>query len=229
MIVIATNNGWDYIDECVRRCIEFTNRRWKICVVDTASSDLKYREYVRSLCHDRVINFLQSETPCWDFGAYMQAYRAYADEKEFLFHHDSVYAKSYELIDELERMLKEVEVVPWMFFRRALGGPGGWDDELQHNWLIEKFGTAEYQLAFYGPNFAIRRSALDKLATALSNISVDCKSKQTGMERGWAILAKQHDLSCASLEKEDNISGATSPMTHRYFDKALHRNGRPRT
>ena len=228
MIVIASNNGWDYLETCVERCLQHTKGVWPVTVVDTFSSDEKFREFAKQLCEKHNLNFIQAGQQCWDFGAYKLAFQRFPTVDKFWFQHDSVWAKT-DFIQELDYMLTINDIVPWMWFLRRLGGAGGWDNQEQKLWLEDNFGTAEYQLGVYGPNLGITRQAMELVWPKIQSVSVTNKTQQMAMERAWSILIDQHGLRTSCLEKRDNLMGATDPDDHDFFCKAPHRNGRFRS
>ena len=226
MIVIATNNGRQYIYSCILNFQQHAAGKWPITIVDTCSSDLTYRAELREICSELGFNFLQCETPNYDFGAYMLAYKSFPDVKHFWFQHDSVTLKNPNFIPALQTKLFKFDIVPWLNF---LPSDCFYDSKEQWNWVKENFGGDQYRLGIYGPCFGIKRETLDLLYPELENVQVKNKMHQQGMERGWSVLAEKHKLSISSLEEKTFSSIYFNSNTYLFFDKTKHLAGVPRT
>lgn len=218
MIVIATNNGWNYLEQCLSRAIEFGTDNEKILVVDTNSSDKSYIDFAKNICNKYNVEFGQLSYSGYDFGAYMWAYRNYIDDFYF-FQHDSIFIKNSESIKKIKSQISENAVCAWVKFSKHVCP---FDNIEQQTWLKDKLGTDNYDYGIYGPNFGLLRSTLDRIIDKL-NFTVDNKLQQQGMERGWAILFKQLDIIVHGLEDP------TSQFNHRfhsddflYFTKVKH-------
>lgn len=222
LTVIATNNGWDYLENSLEAEKRFG--RWPVYVVDTHSSDESFREAAWSISKKYGAEYIVLGAPRYDFGAYWLVWQLIDNHKydAFWFKHDSLYLKSPKFYDIIEKELPNYGMIGWHFFAKW---GSSFDNEEQHQWLIEKFGSDDYEYGFYGPNLAIKRETLALLRDDLDTLIVDTKMKQQAMERGWAILAKKHNLPIMFLE---SYKGDVKSDNYQFFKKATHAAGAPR-
>lgn len=218
--IIATHNGFDYLQKSLEAERKFG--RWPVTVIDTCSSDESFPRFALDICKDYEVPFYRLYEPQYDFGAYMYAAKLYPEVENFWFKHDSLYLKSSEFYDIIEKQLPRYDMIGWHFFAKW---GSSFDNEEQRQWLIDNFGSDDYEYGFYGPNLAIKRSTLNFLGSTLKNVVVDNKIKQQAMERGWAIVAKNHNLEVLFLE---NFKGDVKSDAYKYFIKATHNSGVPR-
>jgi hypothetical protein len=222
LTVIATNNGWDYLEKSLEAEKKFG--RWPVYVIDTCSSDESFREAAWAISKKYNAGYIVLAEPRYDFGAYYLAWQLMDNHKydAFWFKHDSLYLKSSKFYDVIEAQLKHYDMIGWHFFAKW---GSSFDNEEQRQWLLEKFGSDDYDYGFYGPNFAIKRETLVRLRDELDGVVIDTKMKQQAMERGWSILAKKHKMKTMFLE---HFKGDVKSEAYEYFIKAQHTSGAPR-
>lgn len=223
MIVIATNNGWDYIDINIEKIKEYDiNKKENVIIVDTNSSDISYTEYIENKCKKENILFDKLNYSGYDFGAYKFAYEKYKDTEEFfIFQHDSVVINNIDSYQFLKNNSSNSSVCAWMSFHKNVCE---FDNNSQREWCKSIFNTYDYDYGVYGPNFCIRTDMLSTLYSQINNAIVDNKIKQQGMERGWAILFKKNNIHLNYLEQMTGIINSD-----KYFTKLKHKKGECRS
>jgi hypothetical protein len=220
LTVIATHEGWDYIEECLDAEKKFG--KWPVVVVDTCSST-KYAKHLLEMCNKRGdFKLMLQSIPNYDFGAYIAAANEYKDYDAYWFKHDSLYLKSPQFYDVIESSLKDMDFVGWHFFAKW---GSSFDNEEQRQWLIEKFGTDDYDYGFYGPNIAMKRKTFLEIQDDIKDIIIDSKMKQQAMERGWSIIGKKRKMAMMFLEQ---YKGDVQSENYTFFRKATHNSGVPR-
>lgn len=224
MIVIATNNGWDYLPTCVDS-LRLHASGANAVIVDTGSSDEKYRAFAEKSAVDAGMRFLQVRPgeSGYEHGALMKAYREFPDEQEFMFLQDSLKMKSDHTLRDFMDGLNYFDVVAWHYFSQ---GGSGWDGDEQRQWLQQNFGDDQYGIGIYGSVFAIKRDSLRLLEGEVAHIIVDNKMKSMGMERAWSILFRRHGMNVTYLE---GYKGPIGSEAYIHFIKQTHRNGRYRS
>jgi hypothetical protein len=220
LTVIATNNGFDYLEKSLEAEKKFG--KWPVLVVDTRSNIPTFSFWAQIICQKYGARYICLDEARYDFGAYMKAVELNPGIENFWFKHDSLYLKSPEFYDVIEKLLPKYGMIGWHFFAKW---GSSFDNEEQRLWLIDKFGSDDYDYGFYGPNFAVKRSTLELLKPELENLVIDDKLKQQAMERGWSILAKKHNLPVMFLE---HFKGDVKSDVYKYFIKATHTSGAPR-
>src|SRR5689334_3577422 len=130
MIVVATNNGSEYLPKLLDSIQKYGWYGHSVLIVDTGSTDMKFKRYLESLTDDenRKYPFVIycSENKKWveeqgyvwggyDTGAYLKAYK---DNKEFedvfIFMQDSFEIKSSNWIPEFYSKLTDNNLVAWL-------------------------------------------------------------------------------------------------------------------
>jgi len=221
MIVIATNNGWDYLEDCLKSIDKIHEA---VVVVDTGSSDEKFKEHAEQLCKHHKAKFLQCEPgECgYELGALKKAYAKFPGADNYVIIQDSLSMKA-NVIEAYNEALEFFDIVGWHFFSES---GTGWDGEEQKKWLIENFGTEHYDVGIYGSVLAMKRETLEKIYPDIKDVMVDSKMKEMGMERAWSTIAKKNGISVGILE---SYKGPIQSQAYTYFVKAKHRSGRYRS
>lgn len=222
LTVIATNNGFDYLEQSLESEKNFG--KWPVVVVDTASNDPTFRDWAESVCKKYNVEYVRMTSPRYDFGAYTTIPQMTEFEyfDAFWFKHDSLYLKSKDFYPIIEKELLNFDMIGWHFFARW---GSSFDNEEQRQWLVDNLGSDDYEYGFYGPNVAMTRNVLNKILPDIRNVVVDTKIKQQAMERGWSILAKKNKISIMFLEQ---YKGDVQSDAYRFFKKATHESGVPR-
>lgn len=219
LTVIATNNGFDYLEEQLLGEKNFG--RWPIVVVDTCSSMEHYSAYAKTVCGRFGVDYIRMDEPRYDFGAYkmIPQLEPYDKYDAYWFKHDSLYLKSPKFYDILEAQLPQQGFIGWHFFARW---GSSFDNDEQRQWLIDQFGTDDYDYGFYGPNIAMKRQTFIDIYQDIKDVVVDTKMKQQAMERGWSIIGKKRKLPMMFLEQ---YKGDVQGDNYQFFRKAVHRGG----
>jgi hypothetical protein len=223
MIVISTNNGWEYIEKCVDSYI--SNDIKDLLIVDTKSSDDNFVGFSKHLCEVAGIKWTQTENANYDFGAYVHAYRNYKSDWYF-FSHDSIYLKDKTSIEWIKKYIDDKVVCAWNRFYVELCP---FIPKEQRTWCIDNFGSDKYEWGIFGPAFGISREYMELLdSKGYFNVVVDTKWKQEGMERGWPIIFNLESIPYTSLEtilggnyigKHDEFFDNFKNSIYRYFHK----------
>ena len=223
MIVIATNNGFDYLEKCLKSCKNYTVNI-PVLVVDTGSSN-EFKELGKSLALKYGAQWTESEPGGYDYGAYIHAYKNF-EADWYWFQHDSVCFKNYSSIKLIEKQIRDGKACAWTSF---VYYTCPYDNEEQANWVKSITDNTYYDFGCFGPNFGISRNHLNTIDSIfnLSNIKVDTKIKQQAMERCWPIMFKMSNIYFTWLE---NTSTQTFWRDFHedhmiYFTKQLHKEG----
>jgi len=198
MIVVATNNGKQYLMELLSdfKRIGITD---EISIIDTQSTDIDSINFLESLKNNNEYNLKISvyQTPYrgFDTGAYIYAINNLKADK-FYFMQDSVRIKSNDYFNEINKKLKVGKVVSLITFE-----PHAFDGAEQINFCYENFDSIEYDKGIFGPIFAITNDDVQKIDKKYLVYPTN-KMLQMGMERGWSILFKKYGFEINSLEGE---------------------------
>lgn len=212
MIVIATNNGKNYLSKLLES-LESLGNTIPVSVIDTQSDDTESIEYLNTLENNFSFEIKIYKTPYrgFDTGAYIWAYRNIPSEK-YYFLQDSLKIKSLDYFKETDKKLKTGTVVPLLTFDNNGYGYGE-----GYNFCQTNFGTTHYEFGIFGPIFSILKEDLDKISSNHFCIPYN-KATQTGMERGWAIIFKIYGFTIDPLEGiKDDFK--IENHTYEYFEK----------
>jgi len=230
LIVVATNNGMDYIEKCISKYMQFKNNE-DILIVDTGSSDIDYINYTKELCSRYKIQWDQTKEPRYDYGAYIHAFENYK-YNYYIFHHDSIMVKRDDTILNLKNILynENYDCVSFLSFHNTVCMFGTLAEK---EFCQNNFNSSFYEYGIYGPNFIIKYDSLKLLYEKykLNSVVVDNKSKQMAMERGWAIMLTNEKLKYKSIEEftagETQLDGYWKLFNDgfNYFTKIKHKNG----
>lgn len=193
MIVIATNNGINFLPKMLNSLNNINLCNQKVVVVDTGSSDKTYLDVVKKMKLKFSFNIVETPYCGYDSGAYIYAYKKFLDE-QYIFLQDSIIIKNTDFIYNGLQKINDNTVVPIITFPSNI-----FDSEEQKDWLKQKFGTYHYKLGFFGPMFFVKRSTLDKIQN-INNYIPHNKMLQQAMERGWPIAFESININIEQLE-----------------------------
>jgi glycosyltransferase involved in cell wall biosynthesis len=202
LIVIATNNGINYLPRLLTSLHFFGTEGHKVCIVDTGSTSDQFKQYLNDLDPDKyIISYIPKG---YDTGAYIHAYFNYPDE-EYIFMHDSMEVLTSNWISDFKEENKDAVYYSWFFM--AFDTP----EQLEHLQEIGIHNPITTHCAF-GPIFYIKRTTLDKIHEKfdLNKVIPTNKIDQQGMERGWPMMIESVTDSRSWLSKveilvEENI------------------------
>lgn len=221
MVVIATNNGWHCIEQCIKSVLT-NNIGEHVVVVDTGSEE-RYRTYLQELCKSIGCDLLMCSVPRYDYGAYVLAMDTFSTEKYFLLQHDSVIHKKNGVVSAMLNIASADKVCAWTTFAQFVCP---FDDDNQRRWIVDGFGTDVYNVGIYGPNFLITSDSINKvrLRWNLADIVIDTKKKQQAMERAWPIIFADSGIAVTALEETDptNFNYKFHTDKFDYFRKICH-------
>lgn len=110
MIVIATNNGMDFLPVLLKSIEKFGRDNHQILIVDTGSTDNDFREYVDRLRTDYLVSRINGGR---DSGAYWHAYDNYDDGNGYMFMHDSMEARGEDWLTQFTDKKKDFVCYAW--------------------------------------------------------------------------------------------------------------------
>jgi hypothetical protein len=202
MIVIATYNDIGLLDNLLDSLNTTENLNENVLVVCTDPNKLHMIKHIYSLSSSKKYNFkiLADFTPYqgYDSGAYIYAYRNYVDDY-YVFLQDSVTIKSPEWFNYFKEKRQEYTINPILHFSMC------WDNMEQRMWVEHKFDNHfnSPSVGVFGPIFQASRKSLAKM-DELHNLTKFIPShkitSQQGMERGWAYLAANSEISIDSID-----------------------------
>jgi len=205
MIVIATNNGMEHLPKLLDSIQKYGWYGQDVCVVDTGSTDEKFKEYLKEL--DNKLSYLSihnfvhivnyTGNGGYDTGAYKYAYERYREQEDlFIFLQDSVEIKSPNWFPAIMIKLQEGDVCAWLTFT------DWYDNQEQVDFVQKYFNEHRYEKGVFAPMFAIRTKDMDKVyeKTGIKDVQVYNKWTQQAMERGWAVAFEQAGLRLVSLD-----------------------------
>jgi glycosyltransferase involved in cell wall biosynthesis len=209
MIVVATNNGQEFLPRLLDSfCLHSTNGH-KVLVVDTGSTDDAFKLYVTKL--DKKDWPFEIEVNYIDFGrdtgAYIHGFKKYPKEKGYMFMHDSMEATYNNWLERFEEKAKENEIVVHSYIDMAQ------DKFKPEENLLSKmpFPYERPKLGVFGPIFYATKSFMEKCRTrgALNILPANREEAHT-TERAWgAIIEKlgvKHDSVYGVFNHDDTIN-----------------------
>jgi hypothetical protein len=212
MIVIATNNGVNYLPNLLSDLEKF-NITEEISIIDTQSSDSEFINYLDNLKSFNKfklnINVYQTPYRGFDTGAYIYAIQNLKSDR-FIFLHDSIRIKSVSFFNLIDEKLKTSNVVPIITFNGEW-----WDNQTQKDFSLKHFGTTIFDKGIFGPMFSISYLDSQKLNKLIYPTD---KLQQMAMERCWSIIFKNQNFTIDSLEGNHNDFKIDNDM-YEYFTK----------
>jgi hypothetical protein len=215
MIVIPSFNGFDYLEEQLRRMSKHAPDE-KVIVVNTKSSDPKFDPWARELCARYGVEYVMctDDEMGYEYGALLKALWVHPNEPDYVLIHDSLWIKSDQTISTFRSFLRPGQIVAWHFFMQE---GSGWDNEEQREWLRKNFGTDQYRTGIYGQVFMVTNEDLRKMMHDMGDVWVDNKTITMGMERAWPIVARKNGIGITFLE---HWKGPIFSESYKFFVKA---------
>jgi hypothetical protein len=182
MIVIASHDKIDLLEDMLFRLSEINLNNHKVLVVDTNSQDQEYLLGIEKLKLEYPsVQFDRKLYSCYDSGAYLHAYNNYHSEK-YIFLQDSLIVENPDFFVQVDAMLDEYDVVPMFNFIFL------YDSMEQRSWCEEGLDINSPPTdGIFGPIFAVNRAALDKIPKSYLKEPTS-KVEACGMERYWSLI-----------------------------------------
>ena len=140
MIVIASHDRYDLINNLLEQLTSINLNSHDILVVDTNSTDLDFLKKFNNLpIKYPNIKFDRLNYDCRDSGAYIYAYKNYKRES-YIFLQDSIKIINNNIILEFDNFLKENDVISPYTFNYF------YDTDYQKEWVIEGINCTEKTL-----------------------------------------------------------------------------------
>jgi hypothetical protein len=213
MIVIASHNRVDLLENMIKRLKEIDLNNHKVLIVDTNSDNINFKQRFKELQKENPeFIFNKKDYTCWDSGAYIHAYKTYIEDS-FIFLQDSLIITNNYLIPIIDGYLKNHEVVPFINFGY------GYENEEQKEFTEQGLNiTSLPPHAIFGPIFGVRTETLDKLP---KEWLIEPYNKMTGcgMERRWSLMFHLIEASKHYLEIEDFSKNHTIYTSKQFIDK----------
>ena len=198
MIVIATNNGKNYLPKLLNSLNEL-EYSIDVTIIDTQSNDTESIEFINNIDKDSYkfnISFLQTPYRGFDTGAYIYAIRNIKNVDRFYFLQDSIVIKDIKLFDEINKRLCKGKVVPLVGFRTL------YDNQEQIDFCNDNFGSSYYKCGIFGPMFSILKEDIELIDDNLL-VYPNNKNIQMAMERGWSVIFNKYDLNVEPIYDYD--------------------------
>ena len=213
MIVIATNNGKNYILNILSD-LERIGIKEEISIIDTQSSDNSFL-FIKEIIDEKKFNLNISlyQTPYkgFDTGAYIYAINNFITDR-FYFLQDSIRIKNKNFFLEIDKKIKTGTVIPIITFQENF-----YANHQQINFCINNFETSNYKKGIFGPMFSILYDDVKKIDKKLLVYPYD-KNTQMAMERGWSIIFDKYNFNIEPLEGEKNDEKINNDSYY-YFSK----------
>lgn len=224
MIVVATHNGQQFIDNHLQSWNEYGTHGHSVAVVATGASSPEYTDYLRRLASEKWgFRLFICSTPYagYDTGAYIWAYKHFHQEEEFLFCHDSMVVKKSRVMWDFQNMALDNKAgcVPWLVFRL-----NSYESEEQWNLVQQIVPNPSIHpspgFGIFGPIFYTTRTSLRALPPATFQQYPTNKNQQEAMERGWSAIFDRSGITMVPLEGDFYESDALADR-YSYFQKFL--------
>jgi glycosyltransferase involved in cell wall biosynthesis len=183
MIVIATNNGINYLPKLLISLEATNSRNIPICIVDTGSTNEEFISYLKNLEETNKYTILWNSGG-YDTGAWIYTYENIKADF-YIFLQDST-----EVLDGIffESILNELKDDTMFGFFTFLNGEGGsFEEELSP--YFDKKDIQNYPMGIFGPMFACNYQTMKKLYDSKLYIIPKNKMDAMTMERGWGVIA----------------------------------------
>lgn len=220
MIVIATNNGKQFLEKLIPALEKWGTGGHKVAFIDTGSTDGSWDylvEHVRRLHTSRYPEqgeWILDKTPFkgYDTGAYIYAYRKYPEET-YLFMHDSCRPDGFDWVKRFEEKMD-----PYALTSGSVGAVGitVYEGLFCHPdqpvWLdsVMPFKCAEVNapLGVGGPIFYTSKNVLDQAeAFGCFKHFPSKKIEQMAMEGGWGMIMHYLGYRVVSATGYQYVSG----------------------
>ncbi len=184
MIVIATNNGKEYLSKLLDSLVEFGTDGYPILVCDTGTTNQDSLSFLAEIpVKYSSLDVKVERTPYsgYDTGAYIWVFRNHR-AKGYFFLQDSVTVKEVGWTKHFtEKASHGVGCVPWLTFAMQ------WQSQEQIDFVRSAFASNQWPpFGIFGPIFYATHEALTALERkGFLNTIPGSKTEQTAMERGW--------------------------------------------
>ena len=204
MIVIASHNRTDLLDNMLKTLSSINLNNNKVLIINTNSDNEEYKTFFEEckLNYPQYI-FETLNYTCWDSGAYIYAYKNYHSDK-YIFLQDSITITNPKLILMWENFLNIYEVVPWINFGYF------YENEDQRLWGEEDLiiNSVPHD-SIFGPIFGVRKETLDRLPKEWLKHPTN-KMEGCSMERRWSLMlylinASKHYLEYTNFQKDQTV------------------------
>lgn len=196
MIVIATNNGKEYLINLLNS-LEFLEINIPISIIDTKSNNSDSLEFIDILKSNNPykLNISVYSTPYrgYDTGAYIYAIKNIPSTR-YIFLQDSIEIKSNIFFEIINSKLEDNVIVPLISFNNI-----GYDNIEEQDFCLKNFDTIQYNKGIFGPMFAVTKKTID-LIDKKYLICPTTKNEQMAMERGWAIIFEKYNFKINEME-----------------------------
>ena len=197
MIVIASHNRTDLLDNMLKTLSSINLNNNKVLIINTNSDNEEYKTFFEEckLNYPQYI-FETLNYTCWDSGAYIYAYKNYHSDK-YIFLQDSITITNPKLILMWENFLNIYEVVPWINFGYF------YENEDQRLWGEEDLIINSV------PHDSIFGPILDRLPKEWLKHPTN-KMEGCSMERRWSLMfylinASKHYLEYTNFQKDQTV------------------------
>ena len=219
MIVIATNNGINFLKESLDSLLKI-NINIPISIIDTGSNDLTSFDFLSEI-KDKYkplkIGIYKTPYMGYDTGAYIYAINNIKSDK-YYFIHDSLIIRDLDFFKKIDIILSDGVVACLLGFGKNL-----YDNKEQIDFCIENIKSIDYDIGIFGPIFAIMRSDVDKIIDSL-NFHPISKIQQMGMERGWSIIFKKYNIKVIPVFGDFDINKIINNKYSNFTKYLPHRN-----
>ena len=204
MIVIASHNRTDLLDNMLKTLSSINLNNNKVLIINTNSDNEEYKTFFEEckLNYPQYI-FETLNYTCWDSGAYIYAYKNYHSDK-YIFLQDSITITNPKLILMWENFLNIYEVVPWINFGYF------YENEDQRLWGEEDLiiNSVPHD-SIFGTIFGVRKETLDRLPKEWLKHPTN-KMEGCSMERRWSLMfylinASKHYLEYTNFQKDQTV------------------------
>lgn len=214
MIVIATNNGHEYLKNLLNSMEHMDLCGEDLLIVDTMSDNqyhLDFLSNVKQLYPHLNINVVKTPYRKFDTGAYVYAYKNFHSEN-YVFLHDSITIKDNSFIKVVIELLKNYDVISFSCFDFA-----GYGDDEWRQFFNKNTGKEKYEIGIFGPMFSCKKSVLDKIELEKLELP-NTKNQQACFEGIWPVIFEQNSIEVFCMNKDGIFQS-------KYLDKRIvHRN-----
>jgi glycosyltransferase involved in cell wall biosynthesis len=188
-VVIAHNNGVDKLTPLLHDLKTHGTHGWKICVVDTGSTDDRSLGYLEYLDKYEDIKILRRHGGYLS-GAWNTAYENLLDARQYVFIHDSMRVVNPNFLPNFVSLFENNNLGAAAY--AAFQFPS-WDCQEQVDWLSNYLDMSVHPPhGIFGSCFLTSREVLRDLdSKGLMGIIESNKVQCMAMERGWSIAFKQ--------------------------------------
>lgn len=216
MIVVAAHDNPETLESIVNDLNEIDLNRHDVCIIDTNSQNLIFKENFGILKDkNKHFNFISLDYTCWDSGAYIWAYNNLYSST-YIFLQDSIRILNKEYIKIYDEYLNEYDVVAHINFKYH------YENEEQKKWVENEIDFVELpEDAIFGPIFGVNKETMDRIPEYWLKHPTN-KNEGCGMERRWSLMFHQIGATKTYLEIEDIPNNHTIYTTRKYIHKLFY-------